>query len=100
MPTAGTVDGWAKYSYDGTAQYSFSDLNVPVADWNADVDANDTTGLLTAALSGNDTLTGGALADELLGFAGNDELGRRCGRRRHGRRARHDTTLSTTSATG
>jgi Ca2+-binding RTX toxin-like protein len=74
VPATGTVAGWAKYSYDGTPHFTFTGLDVPVATWNTEVGENDTTGLLTAALSGDDTLTGGALADELLGFAGDDEL--------------------------
>lgn len=74
VPTEGTVNGWTKYGYDGTEHYSFSGLNVPVGTWNTKVGENDTTGLLTAALSGPDVITGGALADELWGFDGDDVL--------------------------
>ena len=74
VPTLGTVTGWAKYGYDGTEHYRFSGLNMSVEDWAAAVEENDTTGLLTAALSGPDVITGGALADELWGFDGNDVL--------------------------
>ncbi|MDZ3837326.1 MAG: calcium-binding protein [Rhodospirillales bacterium] len=75
VPTDGTIAGWAKYSYDGTSHYTFSGLpNVPVATWTDAVEDNDATGLLTAALSGDDDITGGALADELWGFNGDDDL--------------------------
>lgn len=74
VPTLGTVTGWAKYGYDGTEHFSFSGLNMSVEDWAAAVEENDTTGLLTAALSEGDDITGGALADELFGFAGNDTI--------------------------
>lgn len=74
VPTLGTVNGWTKYGYDGTEHYSFSGLSMSVEDWAAAVEENDTTGLLTAALSGPDDITGGALADELFGFAGDDTI--------------------------
>ncbi|MGZ8997187.1 MAG: calcium-binding protein, partial [Rhodospirillales bacterium] len=74
LPTEGVVEGWTKHNFDGTPQYSFSGLNVSVEHWTAYVDANDTTGLLSEALSEADVLTGGDLADELWGFAGDDAL--------------------------
>jgi Ca2+-binding RTX toxin-like protein len=74
VPESGTVEGWAKYSYDGTPHFTFTGLDVDVEDWTDAVAENDAASLLEDALSGNDILTGGGLADELLGFAGDDDL--------------------------
>ena len=53
-------------------EFVFLDINMPVAQFRAFMNAGNSQGFLAAALAGNDTLIGSQFDDYLQGFKGND----------------------------
>ncbi|WP_234891436.1 calcium-binding protein [Sinorhizobium meliloti] len=75
-PYAGTVMSYSGH-YNGQRLFIVEGASVPVIDivnaantWST----SDDTGVIINALAGNDTLTGGGLADVMMGFDGDDLL--------------------------
>jgi len=59
---------------DGAEVWRISNFSMPVATAATFLDAEDGQGFLAAAFKGNDTITGSAAADQLLGYKGNDTI--------------------------
>ncbi|WP_421868340.1 calcium-binding protein [Pararhizobium sp.] len=73
VPTGGTVSS-VRYVVNGSTALLVTGLNIAATDVHQFASQNNTQGLLSLALNGDDTLNGTSLADVLSGFGGNDIL--------------------------
>ena len=74
--SGGSITGWRYVDSDPifSNQFSVSGVNLSVATFLTLLDTNDTAGFFAAMFGGNDTMTGSALADFLVGDTGDDKL--------------------------
>lgn len=69
----GTLTGFSQ-SAGGVTHLRVTDFSISAAEADRYISANQTYLLYPRVLAGNDTITGSAYADRLLGFSGNDVL--------------------------
>ncbi|RYJ02754.1 MAG: hypothetical protein EON47_06485, partial [Acetobacteraceae bacterium] len=71
--TGGQVTGWASYQ-NGALLAELSEFSLPLTEVFAYAAADDSRGLLSAILAGNDLISGSELGDPITGFDLNDTL--------------------------